>query len=88
MSIGKVFVGNLPWQITEDEVKEHFSQVGEVKDVKIIKDRETNKSKGFGFVEMNNSQDAIDKLNGVLLGERALVVSEARQKEKSSYPQR
>jgi len=70
--------------MTEAELKEAFAQFGEVKRAKIVKDRDTNRSKGFGFVEMddaNEGQRAINALNDKELGGRTLRVNEARPKE-------
>jgi RNA recognition motif-containing protein len=80
VATGKLFVSNLPWKISEEELKELFSAVGEVYSVKIIKDRETGKSRGFGFIEMNNSEKAIQDLHGKIVGGRHLTVNEARPK--------
>mgnify|MGYP000861897654 CR=1 FL=1 len=77
----KLYVGNLPFSTSEDEVKEFFSQIGEVESVKIITDRETGRSRGFCFVEMENADEAISNLNGKELGGRKITVSEAREKE-------
>jgi RNA recognition motif-containing protein len=77
----KLYVGNLPFNATEEQVSEFFSQVGEVSSVKIITDRETGKSRGFCFVEMQNGDTAISELNGKELGGRKISVSEARERE-------
>jgi RNA recognition motif-containing protein len=77
----KLYVGNLPFSTSEDEVKEFFSQIGEVESVKIITDRETGRSRGFCFVEMENADEAISNLNGKELGGRKITISEAREKE-------
>lgn len=77
----KLYVGNLPYSITEDEVRAMFAEVGSVTSVALITDRATGRAKGFGFVEMETeqaAQDAIAKLNGRELQSRALTVSEAR----------
>lgn len=83
----KLYVGNLSFNITEDDLTENFGKVGTCVSVKIIKDGFSGKSKGFGFVEMANqkeAQDAIDKLSGVELDGRKIIVSEARpEREKS-----
>ncbi|MBN7287521.1 MULTISPECIES: RNA recognition motif domain-containing protein [Campylobacter] len=79
-----IYVGNLSYRMTEAELKEAFAQFGEVKRAKIVKDRDTNRSKGFGFVEMddaNEGQRAINALNDKELGGRTLRVNEARPKE-------
>ena len=77
----KLYVGNLPFNCTEDQIREFFSQAGEVSSVKIITDRETGKSRGFCFVEMENGDSAINELNGKDFGGRNITVSEARERE-------
>lgn len=80
----KLYVGNLAFAATEEDLRQHFSQVGGVKAVTLIKDRETGRSKGFAFVEMETDADAasaMEKLNGSQLGQRALNVSIARPRE-------
>ena len=77
----KLYVGNLPFNTTDDSLQEMFAQVGSVSSAKVIMDRDTGRSKGFGFVEMSSDQeaaDAIQKLNGQSLGGRAITVAEAR----------
>ena len=75
----KLYVGNLSFQTTEAEVKELFGQSGPVETVRIITDRDTGRSKGFGFVEMEEGADhAIAQLNGKDFNGRALTVNEAR----------
>ncbi|WP_107832940.1 RNA recognition motif domain-containing protein [Campylobacter concisus] len=79
-----IYVGNLSYRTTEAELKEVFAQFGEVRRAKIVKDRETDRSKGFGFVEMddaNEGQKAIDALNEKELGGRTLRVNEARPRD-------
>lgn len=78
-----IYVGNLPYQTTENELKELFEEYGEVSSTKIITDRETGRSRGFGFVEIDeqNAQKAIDSLNGASFGGRNLKVNEAREKK-------
>ena len=78
----KLFVGNLPYSATEEELTDLFGQHGEVVSVKIIMDRETNRSRGFGFVEMSNGEEAIKQLNGLDMNGRNLVVKEAQEREK------
>lgn len=76
-----IYVGNLPYQITEDELRTAFEEYGEVASVKIIIDRETGRSKGFAFVEMNDDGQggsAIEELDGAELLGRTLRVNEAR----------
>jgi RNA recognition motif-containing protein len=79
-----LYIGNLPFSATEDEIREHFAKIGEVHSVKIITDRETNKSRGFCFVEMENADAAIAELNGKELNGRNITVSEAREREQRS----
>ena len=77
----KLYVGNLPFSATDDSLQEMFAQSGSVTSAKIIMDRDTGRSKGFGFVEMASDQeaaDAIQKLNGQSVGGRAITVAEAR----------
>jgi RNA recognition motif-containing protein len=76
----KVFVGNLSFQTSENELSDLFSQFGSIESVSIITDRETGRSKGFGFVAMEDdgADKAIAKLNGTELNGRALTVNEAR----------
>lgn len=79
-----IYVGNLSYQMTEGELEEIFSAYGAVKSVKIIFDRETNRSKGFGFVEMEGQDEgtkAIEELNNKEVGGRNLRVNEARPRE-------
>lgn len=80
----KIYVGNLPFNATSESLSDVFSAFGEVGSSKIITDRDTGRSKGFGFIEMNDSaaaDKAIEKLNGSDLGGRALTVNEARPME-------
>ena len=77
----KLYVGSLPYKTTEDELYQIFSQFGAIVSVKIVTDRVTGQSKGFGFVEMEKADDAnkaIESVNGSELGGRTLVVSIAR----------
>ena len=77
-----LFVGSLPWSTTEDELKAKFEEHVSVQATRIITDKFTGKSKGFGFVEVEDAdmEKAIDALNGTDLGGRPLVVNEARPK--------
>jgi RNA recognition motif-containing protein len=80
----KLYVGNLPYSATEEELSTLFGQAGTVTSVAIIKDRETGRSKGFAFVEMSSSEEAqkaINLLTGHMLGGRDLRVSIARPRE-------
>ena len=79
----KIFVGNLSFQTTQEELLATFSQFGNVEQVNIVTDRDTGQPRGFAFVEMTNAQDAqkaIAQLNGAELNGRALNVNEARPK--------
>ncbi len=79
----KLYVGNLPYNTTEDDLRNLFSQYGSVDSVAVITDRETGRSKGFGFVEFGNDAEArtaIQALSGQEYGGRALTVNEARPK--------
>jgi cold-inducible RNA-binding protein len=83
----KLYVGNLSYSTTEEQVRELFAQVGEVDSVSLITDRETGRAKGFGFVEMNTeegSREAIKRFNGYTLDNRTLTVNEARPREERS----
>src|SRR5437868_5136860 len=80
----KLYVGNLPYNTTEAQVRELFEQAGEITEVALITDRETGRPKGFGFVEMatvEGAQEAIKRYNGYSLGNRNLTVNEARPRE-------
>lgn len=77
----KLYVGNLPFGATDGDLQEIFGQAGSVASAKIIMDRETGRSKGFGFVEMSSdaeATDAINKFNGAEFNGRPMTVSEAR----------
>ena len=83
----KLYVGNLSYAVTEDELREMFAQAGNVTSVAVIKDRDTGQSKGFAFVEFStqaDAQKAISRFNGQKLGERTLTVNMARPKEERS----
>lgn len=74
-----IYVGNLPWNATEQDVETLFATYGQVASVKLISDRETGRARGFGFVEMENgAEEAISALDGADFGGRALKVNEAR----------
>lgn len=82
-----IFVSNISFKVREQALSELFSQFGEVTSVRIIKDKETKRSRGFGFVEMANDDDgqkAIDSLNGSEHYERAIVVSQAKGKPETA----
>jgi RNA recognition motif-containing protein len=79
-----IYVGNLSYQTTEDEIRQAFSEHGEVTSASIIKDKFSGESRGFAFVEMPNANEgrqAIQAMNGADLGGRALKVNEARPRE-------
>ncbi|MCA9909357.1 MAG: RNA-binding protein [Anaerolineae bacterium] len=83
----KLYVGNLSYNTTQEQLQTLFSQMGEVTDVAIITDRDTGRSKGFAFVEMateGSAQEAIKRLNGSTLDSRTLTVNEARPREERS----
>lgn len=80
----KLYVGNLSYSTTEDDLRTLFTQAGTVTSVALIKDRDSGQSKGFGFVEMSNqveAEKAISMFNGYQLGERELKVNMARPRE-------
>jgi cold-inducible RNA-binding protein len=82
----KLFVASLAYAVTDDQLEDFFSQAGNVVSAKVIMDRDTNRSKGFGFVEMGSDEEAqvaIKTLDGKELAGRAVVVTEARPQEKS-----
>ena len=79
-----IYVGNLSYGMSEEELREAFGAFGTVSSVKILMDRETGRSRGFGFVEMpnqNEAEKAIAQLNGKDVGGRALRINEARPRE-------
>jgi RNA recognition motif-containing protein len=79
-----IFVGSLPFRIEEDELKEIFEEYGDVSSVRIITDKFSGRSKGFGFIEMPNDEEAkkaIEGLNGATVEGRAIVVNEAEEKK-------
>jgi RNA recognition motif-containing protein len=77
----KLYVGNLSFQTTSDELRDHFAQAGNVESASVVEDRMTGRSRGFGFVEMASAEEAaaaIEQLNGKEFGGRNLTVNEAR----------
>ncbi|CAN5785310.1 RNA-binding protein [soil metagenome] len=79
-----IYVGNLNFRTTEATLREHFAAFGEVTSARVITDRETNRSRGFGFVEMPNDEEAraaIEALDGVEFEGRELNINEARPRE-------
>ncbi|MCS6884921.1 MAG: RNA-binding protein [Acidobacteriota bacterium] len=84
----KLYVGNLAFSVTDAELENLFAQAGRVASARVIIDRETGKSRGFGFVEMSDraeAEAAISQFNGMLLYGRTLKVNEARPQERSSH---
>ncbi len=82
----KLYVGNLPWSASEDDIRELFSSIGVIESVSLITDRETGRSRGFAFVEMDraDANKAISQLNGQDFGGRPLRVNEAQDRPKRS----
>jgi len=82
-----IFIGSLPFSLQEDELKEFFEEFGEVASAKIITDKFTGRSKGFGFVEMPDDEaakKAIEELNGAEVGGRSIVVNKAEERKERS----
>ena len=80
----KLFIGNLPWSIRTDQLQELFSQFGEVEDCIVMTDRDTGRSRGFGFVTFTNAEDAdkaVAEMNEKEIEGRALTVNEAKPRE-------
>lgn len=80
----RLFVGSLAWTTNDDSLRDYFASVGTVVSANVIVDRDTNRSKGFGFVEMSSDDEAkaaVDKLNNTELDGRTISVSEARPRE-------
>ena len=82
----KLYVGNLPWSTGEAELEEMFSAIGAVSSANVITDRDTGRSRGFGFVEMSNddAKRAIEELNGTEVDGRTIRVNEAEEKRRDS----
>ncbi len=84
-----IFIGSLPFSIKESDLREVFEEYGAVESAKVITDKFTGRSKGFGFVEMPNEEEAkraIEELNGAEVDNRTIVVNEARERsENTSY---
>lgn len=84
-----IYVGNLPYSVSEADLKQMFEEFGEIVSANLIKDRETGNSKGFGFVEMENqaeAEEAISKLNGQSVGGRNLRVNQAKPRGERQRP--
>jgi len=88
----RLFVGNLPYRVEENDLQELFSQAGKVESVRVMRDTETGRARGFGFVEMSNEQDAenaASQFNQYPMEGRKLTVNEARpMPERNSAPRR
>ena len=87
----KIYVGNLSFQTTETDLTDMFAEIGQVESVQIITDRDTGRSKGFGFVEMVDdaaAEKAIEQLNGKSVGGRNLTVNEAKPQQKRDFGSR
>ena len=83
----KLYVGNLSYNTTQDQIQQLFAQAGEIAEIALITDRDTGRPKGFGFVEMateEGAQEAIKRFNGYSLDNRNLTVNEARPREERS----
>ena len=83
----KIYVGNLPYSINDDNLRENFAAYGDVASAKVMMDRDSGRSKGFGFVEMGSSEQAeaaIQGLNGMSVGGRSIIVTIAKPNEASS----
>ena len=80
----RLYVGGLPYQTTEQDLIDLFGQAGQVTEVSVITDRATGRSKGFGFVVMNDEQEArsaIERLNGTMVGDRTITVNQAHERQ-------
>jgi RNA recognition motif-containing protein len=80
----KLYVGNLSFSVTSDDLQDYFAQAGTVESAKVVEDRDTGRSRGFGFVEMSSADEAvaaIEQFNGQDFEGRSLVVNEARPRE-------
>ena len=83
----KLFIGGLPYKVTSQDLEKLFSQVGKVISADVIEDRMTNRSKGFGFIEMESeqeAQEAIRRFNGYDLEGRQIIVNEAKPREETN----
>src|SRR5438552_1384186 len=90
-SIMRLYVGGLPYQTTEQDLIDLFKPVGQVTEASVITDRDTGRSKGFGFVEMSDQQEAqtaIERLNGTTLGDRTITVNQARDRQSGGRERR
>ena len=84
----RLFVGNIPYSMSEDELREVFEECGNITSCKLIIDRDTGRSKGFGFVEFESKEEAesaVEKFNNADVNGKTLVVNEARPQEKKTF---
>ncbi|MCD6574066.1 RNA-binding protein [Candidatus Aerophobetes bacterium] len=84
----KLYVGNLSYKATEDDLKDLFKEFTTVTEVKLVTDRDSGKSRGFGFVEFSSGEDAdraVKSLNGKMFQEREMIVNEARPRKNSGF---
>jgi cold-inducible RNA-binding protein len=91
MGTMRLYVGNISFKASEDDLREMFSEAGEVVSVKLIKDAATGRLRGFGFVEMaseENGKKAISMFNGKSFMDRSIVVNEAKPQEKREFRER
>lgn len=80
----RLYVGNLPFGVADEDLRTAFSQFGDVVSARVITDRETGRSRGFGFVELSSGGDvAVNEMNGADMQGRKLVVNEARERERT-----
>ena len=80
----RIYVGNLPWSVGDDELRDMFSSYGDVADSVVIRDRETGRSRGFGFVDLSDDDSAtkaIEAMHGTEIEGRDLVVNQAKERE-------
>jgi len=86
----RIYVGNLPYSAEAEDLTKHFEGIGQVLSARVVKDAATGRSRGFGFVEMEDADAdrAIEELNGSNLMNRAIVVSEAKEREAGAGPRR
>ena len=86
VTVKKIYVGNLPWSATEADLRELFSSVGTVHSAAVITDRDTGRSRGFGFIEMDDSdaEQAISQLDGREMDSRPLRVNEAQERQRQA----
>ena len=87
----RLYVGGLPYATTENDLISLFEQIGAVTSATVIIDRETGRSKGFGFVDMESNEDgqrAIEQLNGSAMGNRTITVNEARERQNNGFQRR